>query len=274
MNRSFLDNDLKEWGFTLILSVMAGLFAYLLLHLLTELSILYFSYDLNIEAVLQVKGIHFISGKNDADWTKDATITVYLVKPILNMLMAIITMMVYTSIKNKSQSFSFFMIWIIIFGFNNVFGSFAENGLLKTGIYLVVEIMKLGTIVFWLLIGISIYFLYFFGKGTGKIILLSLPSKHKKSDKIKPLYFLIAYLIPWIIIFLITASFSDKNLIIIYLFGLVLLLPMLRSKGPDEHGLRSNPLLPFLWTDWISILFFVVGIYIMMDILSMNLQLH
>lgn len=274
MKISYQGNQLKEWGYTLVVSTMSGLFAYLLLHLVTELSVLYFSYDLNIQAILNLKGIQFLNNPGDADWTKDATITVFLVKPILNLLLAVVTMISYTLIRNKSQSFSFFMIWVIIFGINNMFGTFVENGLLKTGIYNVVEIMNLGKVILILLVGASIYFLYLGGLGTGKIILLSLPEQDKTNNRIHFLYLIIAYLIPWVIIFEISFPFSGYNLKITYLFGLIILLPALRAKGPEKEGLHLNPLPDFFWMDWVSIVFFGIGVLIMLQMLSMNILIH
>ena len=274
MESSFQKNQIKEWSFTLGTSLMAGLFAYLLLHLLTELSILYFSYDLNIQAVLQTKGIRFLTSPGTPDWTRDATVTLYLVKPIMNLLLAIGTMILYAVIRHKSQSFSFFMIWIVIFGFNNMFGTFAENGFLKNGTYKVVEVMHLGTIVFVLMLGLSLYFLYISGVGTGKTIMLGLPQRHKSGRTMQFLYFLVAFLLPWIFIFWIIFPFSDFDLKISYLFGIILLVPVLWSKGPEKEGIHLESLPAFLWNDLISVIFFGIGIILMMEMLSMNIQLH
>lgn len=274
MEFSFQKSQVKEWSFTLVTSLMAGLFAYFLLHLLTELSILYFSYDLNIQAALHVKGILFLTSPGNSDWTRDATVTLYLVKPILNLLLAIATMILYAVIRHKSQSFSFFMIWIIIFGLNNMFGTFAENGLLKNGIYKVIEVMHLGTIVFVLMLGLSIYFLYISGIGTGKIILLCLPGKHKSGGTMQFLYFLMAFLLPWIIIFWIIFPLSDFNLKITFLFGIILLIPVLWSKEPEKEGIHLDPLPAFFWSDLVSVIFFLLGIILTMEMLSMKIQFH
>ncbi|MBN2637910.1 MAG: hypothetical protein JXR65_02335 [Bacteroidales bacterium] len=274
MEISSTQAKVKEWGYTLVISTISGLFAYLLLHLLTGLSVLYFSYDLNIKAVLETKGILFLNTPGNSDWTKDATITVFLVKPILNLLLAVISMIIYTLIKNKSQSFSFFIIWIIVFGLNNMFGTLAENGLMKTGIYNVVEVMNLGTIAFVLVLGISVYFLYISGIGTGKIILLTLANKNKTNNHIHLLYLIIAYLIPWTLIFWLTFSFSDLNIKIAYLFGSIILVSTLRSKGPENEGIHLNPLPGFFWFDVVSTLLFIIGIFFMLQLFSMNIQLH
>lgn len=272
MEFSFQKSQIKEWVYTLGTSLMAGLFAYLLLHLLTELSILYFSYDLNIEAVLQVKGIQFLTSPGNPDWTRDATVTLYLVKPILNFLLAIAAMILYAIIRYKSQSFSFFMIWIIIFGLNNMFGTFAENGLLHNGIYKVVEVMHLGTVVFVMMLGLSLYFLYISGVGTGKIMMLCLPERHRSGRSMHFLYFVMAILLPWIIIFWLIFPLSDFNLKITYLFGIILVVPILWSRGPEKEGIHLNPLPVFFWSDLVSVVFFGIGIIIMMEMLSMNLQ--
>ncbi|MBN2615354.1 MAG: hypothetical protein JXR71_06630 [Bacteroidales bacterium] len=274
MGFSFPKSQIKEWSYTLGTSLMAGLFAYLLLHLLTELSILYFSYDLNIQAVLQVKGIRFLTSPGNPDWTRDATVTLYLVKPILNLLVAIATMILYAVIRYKSQSFSFFMIWIIIFGLNNMFGTFLENGFLKNGIYKVVEVMHLGTIPFVLMLGLSFYFLYISGVGTGKVIMLCLPGRHKSGRGIQFLYFFVAFLLPWIIILGLIFPFSDFDLKITYLFGILLLIPFLWSRGPEKEGIHLDSLPAFLWNDLISVIFFGIGIILMIEMLSMNIRFH
>jgi hypothetical protein len=266
--------QIKNSAYTMIVSVMAGLFAYLLLRLLSELSILYFSYDLNIQAMLQLKGIEFLNPSAHTGWTKDTTVTIFLAKPILNMIIGVVTMILYTLIRNKSQSFSFFMVWIIIFSLTNMFGTFAENGLFKTGIYQIIELMHLGSVVLILMVALSLYFLYLSGIGTGKIILLGLSEKQMTSGRINRIYYLMSYILPWLIILGTLFPFSNKNLIISYLFGVILLIPALWAKGPEKEGIHLKPLPPLMWIDWLSVFFYAIGIFLLFTMLSMSIRLH
>lgn len=258
----------------MVISLVTGLFAFILLRLLSELTLFYFSYDLDIQAIIHLKGIQFLTQPTNPDWTRDTVITIYLSKPIMNLIMALAGMASYTLIRHKSQSFSYFLLWLIIFGLNNMFSTFAENGLLQTGIYEVTRLMHFSAVMMVVLVMLSFYFLYLSGEGVGKLIMLCIPHHFTREGKIKRPYFLMAYLLPWLLIFLIIFSKSGTSARIIYLFSIIILAPFLWAKGPEKEGMHLNPLPPLMWVDALSLLFYIIGIYFMYGILAAGLKLH
>ena len=134
--------------------------------------------------------------------------------------------------------------------------------------------MHLGTVVLILMVALSVYFLYLSGIGTGKIIMLGLSEEQVSSGRISRIYYLMTYIIPWLIILGILLPFSNKNLIISYLFGAILLTPVLWAKGPEKEGIHLKPLPPLMWIDWVSVIFYVIGIFLLFSMLSMSISFH
>jgi hypothetical protein len=233
---------------------------------------LYFSYDLNIQAILHLKSIQFLTQSASPDWTRDSIITIYLSKPFMSLLLALAGMIIYSLIKRKSQAFYFFLVWMIIFALDNAFGTFAQNGIFKTGTYEVTALMDFGSIMMMVLVMLSFYFLYLSGVGLGKLIMLSLPEEYMKNKSIRFSYFLMAYLVPWALTFLIIFSKSDAGSRIIYLFGFVILIPVLWTLRP-ERDLHLEPLPPLMLIDVMSSIFYFIGIYLMYTMLSSGIKL-
>jgi hypothetical protein len=256
-----------------LLSLTSAVFAFVLLHLLSELTLLYFSYDLNIHAVHHLEDVQFLTKFTNPDWTRDSIITIYLSKPIMNFGVGLAGMVLYAIIKRKSQSFSFFLIWLIIFALNNAFGTFAENMIFRSGIYEVTNLMNFGGVMMTIVILLSFYFLYISGVGTGKLIMLGLPQKQIYKGRIKFSYFIVAYFIPWLITFLIIFSKSDSSSLIIYGFGFIILLAILWSRDLGSEEMHLEPLPPLMWIDLISLIFYTLGIFLMYTILVSNIKL-
>lgn len=273
MNKIASQNSKQQWIYILVVSVLAGTFAFLLLRLLSELTVLYFSYDLNIQAIPHLKEVQFLTKSSSPDWTRDSIITIYLSRPIMNFILAIGGMIMFALIKRKSQSFSFFLIWLIIFALTNAFGTFAENLIFKTGAYEVTTLMNFDGVVITVVVMLAFYFLYLSGIGTGKLIMLSLPRQFIKKDRIKFTYFLIAYLIPWLLTYLIIFNKSDNSTRIIYGFGIIILFAALWSRDLSAEEIHMEPLPSLMWIDLISILFYVFGIFLMYNMLSSGIRL-
>lgn len=272
MDKITLKNRPQQWGYILIISVLTCTFAFLLLRLLSELTILYFSYDLNIRAILHLRDVQFLTKTTSPDWTRDSIITIYLSKPIMNFLVALADMALYALIKRKSQSFSFFLIWMIIFALNNTFGTFAENVIFRTGTYEVTALMDFGGTVMIVVVMLSFYFLYVSGIGMGKLIMLSLPKEFMKNRRIIFSYFLLAYLIPWVVTFLVVFTKSDDSSRIIYLFSIIILAAVLWTRDLGAEKIHLEPLPPLMWIDWVSFIFYAIGIVIMYNMLTEGIK--
>ena len=274
MERLWIKNRWSNRVQIMLVSLVSAIFAFTLLRLLSELTLLYFSYDLNIQAILHLKGIDFLTKTTSPDWTRDSVITIYLSKPIMNLMLALSGMVVYSLIRRKSQSFTYFLIWLIIFALNNAFGTFAENGLFKTGTYEVTQLMHFGGVMMMVVVMISFYFLYLSGVGIGKLILLNLPEEFIKNNRINFFYFLMAYLIPWLLTFLIIFSRSDPGSRIVYLFSIIILAPVMWSHSPVTEGVHQEPLPPLIWIDFLSFIFYFAGIFLMYTMLSTGIKIN
>lgn len=259
--------------YILMISVLAATFAFLLLKLLSELTILYFSYDLNIQAIIHLKDVQFLTKPTNPDWTRDSIITIYLSKPIMNLIVGLAGMATYALIKRKSQSFSFFLIWLIIFALNNAFGTVAENVVFRTGAYEVTTLMNFSGVMMTVVVMLSLYFLYLSGIGTGKLIMLNLPQSMVKNGRIKFSYFLFAYLLPWLLTFLIIFSKSDSGTQIIYGFSFLILVTTLWARDFGTEEIHLEPLPPIIWIDLISMVFYAFGIILMYSILTSGIKL-
>ena len=274
MERLWIKNRWSNRAQIMLVSLVSAIFAFTLLRLLSELTLLYFSYDLNIQAILHLKGIDFLTKTTSPDWTRDSIITIYLSKPIMNLMLALAGMVVYSLIRRKSQSFTYFLIWLIIFALNNAFGTFAENGLFRTGTYEVTKLMHFGGAMMVVVVMISFYFLYLSGVGIGKLIMLNLPEELVKNRRINYIYFLMAYLIPWMLTFLIIFSESDPGSRIVYLFSSIILIPALWTHSPDTEGVHLEPLPPLMWIDFLSFIFYFAGIFLMYTMLSSGIKIN
>lgn len=273
MNRIASKGGTQQWIYILIVSVFAGTFAFLLLRLLSELTILYFSYDLNIQAIPHLKDVQFLTKSTSPDWTRDSIITIYLSKPTMNFIVGLASMVLYALIKRKSQSFSFFLIWLIIFALSNAFGTFAENMIFRSGIYEVTNLMNFGGVMMIVVVMLSFYFLYISGIGTGKLIMLGLPQESIRNGRIKFTYFLAAYLIPWLLTFLIIFFKSDTSTLVIYGFGIIILLAVLWVRDLGSEEMHFEPLPPMMWIDLISLIFYAIGIFLMYTMLISGIKL-
>ena len=262
-----------EWLKTVAVSFFAALFAWSLIQFLTGLTMLYFSYDLNIGAKLTLSGIDFLSPLHDPVWTRDAIISVYLSGPFMNFGLGISFFIAYTFIPRKTQSFSFFMLWVMVFSFTRMFATFAENAIQHTGVYRVSQLMHIGDVPLIVSVVVALYFLYLTGLSIGKLIMLSINPKHIYEDHMKTNYFLFAFVIPWLLVFGFWFNETRFNLHIIYLLGIVVLIPFLWSKGPENRGFKLMTQPSFLGIDVIATLLFILGSLLLREFMASGIVL-
>ncbi|PLX10608.1 MAG: hypothetical protein C0598_09965 [Marinilabiliales bacterium] len=113
--------QLKSYLKLSLVSMIAALFSYLFLFYIGNYIILYFAYDFDIGAYFDISGLHYLQSKTDPLWTYDARLTIFLSKPILSFIIAIISLMLMLIIKNLRVSGLLLLIWLNIFAFNACF---------------------------------------------------------------------------------------------------------------------------------------------------------
>jgi len=262
-----------EWFQLILVSFFSALFAWYLIRFLTDLTTLYFSYDLNIHAIMNLSGVHFLSPVNSSQWTRDAIVTIYLSGPFMNLVLGLGFFITYTFVPRKTQSFSFFMLWVMIFSFTLMFATFVENSLQHTGVYRVSQLMHISGAFLVVSAVVALYFLYLTGLSIGKLMMLSLPPRHTSEGRMKTSYFLSAFVIPWALVFAFCFMETNLSIRIIYLLGSLILLPFIWMRGSETKGVHLKALPPLMWMDTVSIILFLIGVLILRQIIASGIVL-
>ncbi len=263
----------KEILLFFILSFVSALFASYLQRILSGLTTLYFSYDLNIRAILHLDGIRFLTSVTSRAWTRDAIVTINLAAPIMNLFLGLIIMAVFIFSYRKSQSMAFFLIWLMIYSFTGIFGSFVENNIARTGLYAVSKLMDIGVVFQIIFIVLALYFLYIMGLTIGKLVMLILPDRFKKEDKMQSFFFLLVFLLPWLLVLLVSSRGFSVSTMFTYLLGLIILLPFNWMQEPEQRGLHLKTLPGYLRIDTFSLLVYLFGVLLIHQMLGMGLSL-
>lgn len=273
MKNNLFSKDRKKYLQIFVVSFVSALFAWYLERLLSGLTTLYFSYDLDIKAVLGLNGITFLTAPGSQAWTRDALVTLNLAAPIMNLFLGLIVMIIYVFSRRKSQSMAFFMIWIMVYTFTGVFGSFVENNIARTGLYEVSKIMDFGVVVQIIGVILSLYFLYIMGLSLGKLVMLTLPERFKKEDKMMTSFFLLIFLLPWLLVLIFTYKGLSASLVFTYLLGLIILLPFNWMQEPEKKGLHLKTLPGYLPVDTFALVVYLFGILLVYQMLATGISL-
>ncbi len=263
----------KELLLIFVISFVSALFAWYLQRILSGLTTLYFSYDLNIKAILHLDGITFFTPSSSPAWTRDAIITINLAAPIMNLFFGLIIMAIFIFSHRKSRAMAFFMIWLMIYSFTGIFGSFVENNIARTGLYTVSKLMDIGVVFQIIFVVLALYFLYIMGIIIGKLVMLIIPEKFKREDKINITFFLTAFILPWLLVLAVTVKGLSTSTMFTYLIGLIVLLPFNWMQEPEKKGLHLKTLPGFLRIDALSLLVYLLGVLLLHQMLSIGMSL-
>ncbi len=273
MKENVLNKQTKTLLLMLLVSFVSALFAWYLQRILSGLTTLYFSYDLNIKALLHLDGITFITPVTSLAWTRDALVTVNLAAPIMSLILGMTIMAIFIFSRRKSLSMAFFLIWLMVYSFTGIFGSFVENNLGHTGLYAVSKLMDIGVIFQIVFVVLALYFLYIMGLTIGKLVMLILPEKFKREDKISLSFFLIAFIFPWLLVLAVTFKGLSTSTMFTYLLGLIVLLPFNWMQEPEQRGLHLKTLPGFLRIDVLSLLVYLFGAFLLHQMLGLGISL-
>jgi len=273
MKKIVLKKQAKALLLMLMVSFVSALFAWYLQRILSGLTTLYFSYDLNIKAVLHLDGITFLTPVSSQAWTRDAIVTINLAAPIMNLVLGLIIMALFIFSRRKSLSMAFFLIWLMVYSFTGIFGSFVENNLGRTGLYTVSKLMDIGVVFQIILVVLALYFLYIMGLAIGKLVMLIIPDKFKKEDRIYITFFLAAFIFPWLLVLAVTFKGLSSSTMLTYLLGLVILLPFNWMQGPEKRGLHLKTMPGLLRIDVLSLVVYLLGVLLLHQMLGMGITL-
>ena len=258
-----------EFALNFLSSLIAGAFAFWLIYLLQGLVTLYFSYDFNIAAKITMDGVQFSTPFTFPQWTKDAVVTIFLAPPIFFFFSGLLFLVLLGSIKRKSPTLLFFILWMAILFNGASFGTIIEEGVARSGLYRVTEALNLGVVLLVISVSVSIYFLYLTGVIIGKLILLNIDDSWKSSGRLKIKVFIVLLLLPFLINLVIFLIYADLNIgqTIIFTMSVIVILPVLWVVPPKKNNFNIEPAGNFNLLDGVTlILFFIMVILIYISI--------
>ncbi len=257
----------------MLVSLVSGMFAWYFERFLSGLTTLYFSYDLNIKAVLNLHGIRFLTPAVSEVWTRDARVTLNLAAPIMNLFLGLITLAIYVFMPRKSRSMAFFMIWLMVFAFTGIFGSYLENNVARTGLYALSKIMDIGVVFQIIFVVLALYFLYIMGVAIGKLVALTLPLQFFQEDKIRLSAFLLIFVFPWLIILGLSFKGLSTSMLFTYITGIVILLPFNWMQEPEKRGIHMKRMPRHLPVDTFSIAVYLLGVLLIRQMMASGISL-
>ncbi len=276
MYSSKKNTNLFSYVETFFTSLITGSVALWLVYLLSGLVTLYFCYDFNIQAHFNLTGVHFVTPNTSPLWTRDSIITIYLSKVIFSFFNGLFFMLLFVVLQRKSSSLSLFLLWMIVFSFANSFGVFTEEGVTKSGIYKVSQILSLGTTVLIIAGTASLYLLYLSGVIVGKLILLNTKKREKRHGRLVRWQYLFSLIFPWIgtiLLFVLLTGSAQFSQTTIFLMGIIVLLPVLWVTPSHKGNLRLKPPHPFNLLDGLTLLLLLVLIYLIYLLLKQGIVL-
>ncbi len=195
---------------TLAISVITAFFSYVLLFLYTNYAALYFAYDFDIPAYVDLGGVCFPSENDVSTWSRDAVITILLSKPLSAVIIGIPVLIIMMIGFKKPIAIVMVLFWVNIFAFNNAFGLLIDDAIARSGTYEVAVVMNLGEVTIITGSIILAFLLYKIGMMNGRLIIMSFPNQSLTNTKNRIIFFSIVFLIPWlIVIFYIYLMDSD-----------------------------------------------------------------
>lgn len=194
-----------------LVSSIAALFSYLFLFYIGNYAVLYFAYDFDIGAWFNISGVHFSQPLSNPAWTYDAEVTIFLSKPILSFIIAIISLMMMLIIKELRITSLIFLFWINIFSFNASFGIMIHDFIWQSGLINVAEKMELSLGTMILSMAVTIFFMVRIGMVNSTIFSLFLPQKNKTKNPLRLIAIIMFIIVPCLISFFITYVFTAMH---------------------------------------------------------------
>lgn len=112
-------------------SISFFVMSYLVLYILGELLTLYAAQTFDYNTILFYYKIYF---NIDSDqWTPDAVKILYSMKPLVGLVLGVISMIIFSIIRNENSVFKLFYLWFFVHGMVMFFGSLLMGTLLNQG---------------------------------------------------------------------------------------------------------------------------------------------
>lgn len=239
--------NIKQYLNVSVLSLVTALFAYLLVFFVGNFASLYFAYDFDIGASFSISGLIFELERSHPSWTYDAEVTIFLSRPLLSLVIGILSLIVLILIKKVNLIFFLFLFWLNIFSFNAAFGLFVDDFISQAGLFFVAERMELGIGAMIFSLGVTVFIMYRLGVVNSLIFMQILPQKANPQSDVRLLIVLITVFIPWLLtgIILILLSYPGHSLSehLDTISTVIILFPFLftkKKKLPPKFGKLIN----------------------------------
>ncbi len=269
---TFMDNlKFKQYLPLGLLSFTSAVFVYLLLFFVGHYAYLYFAYDFDIGAFFDFNGIYFDIERSNPLWTYDATVSIILARPLVSLVIGVISLLAITLIKEIPMVFYFLLLWLNVFAFNAAFGLFITDFITQSGVYFVAESMELGIIVMIFSLVVSSYLMYRLGKVNTMVYLNIIPQENSSQYSGRLKIVVITIFIPWLLtaILMTLLSYIVNNYSIEHLnilSAIFLLIPFLfcRCSRTTNNNNKQIEIKSFEWVIAVLLIMFSVLLYVKM----------
>lgn len=218
---------------TLVLSVISAICAYLIVFLYSNYVSLYFAYDFDVPAIVNYKGIVFLSESAIETWSRDEIITILLSKPISAMIFGLGFLIILMVGNRKPASLILFLLWLNIFSFNTSYGVLIDDLIAQSGTYEAAIQMNIDNIILIVLSILFGFILYKIGMMNGRLVIMSFPNQNLCSFKNRIQFFVLIFLVPLLAVvgycYLFGSASSSLSELFKNLPVLLILMPFLTS---------------------------------------------
>ena len=246
-----------------IISAITAVSASIIVFFFSNYSSLFFAYDFDIPATLDLSGIIFTDSIENQNWSRDAMITILLSKPISAFFGGMVFLVALMIGSKKYVTTIFILFWLNVFAFNSAFGILIDDAILGVGTYEVATEMNIGNS-YLIVMSIILAFIFFkIGMMNGRLIILSFPNQNLFSFKSRVIFFILAFILPWLLVIVYTYFLSfnlfSTSEILKIIPVIILLIPFLTAKKPENSKFNYLPAKSFSIKDIILTILFFTG---------------
>ncbi len=254
--------DYKSLSKSFVISVVSALCAYLLVFIYTNFAPLYFAYDFDIPAFVNLRGINFQTIIDADAISRDALVTILLSKPIAAVIVGIISLIILMIGTKKPISIILVLFWLNIFAFDTAFGILIDDAVAHSGTYEVAMAMNIHNV---LLVAISIllaFILFKIGMMNARLIIMSFPHQDLCNTRPRIIFFIAIFLIPLFLVlvytFLTGGQTESTSELMKNLPVLILLIPFLTASKPENTDFKYLPTVRHSYIDIILLILFIL----------------
>ena len=252
------NKEILDYSFLLklsLISVITAVSTYIFIFFFSNYTSLFFANDSGIAASFNLSGISFPDEISKLNWSRDEMITILLSKPISSFVLGFFSLFLLMVSSKKPSSVIMLLFWLNIFAFNSAFGLLIDDAFFGIGTYNVATLMNISNITLFIMAVILAYIFLKLGLMNGRLIIISFPSQSLSNLKTRVVFFAIVFTIPLLLIILYSYllsswSFSISGMLK-FLPVVILLIPFLTAKKPENTNFHYTPAYKFSIVDTI-----------------------